>query len=149
MSNNSTPQSNPSVPQALSTQVGTSDVALKNILDRLVVDCGEEYHKLHSGQQDFDLTNGRMNYYENEAIKQITALFPVTEVEKEVVKVVTVVKKTPNPKDYKTGYNSGYIAGTRKADTKGTDLPTERPEARKKAVRGANNRGEAEQGKQS
>lgn len=40
-----------------------------------------------------------------------------------------------------------YIATVRQAW--GIDLPTERPEAKKKAVRGANNRGEAEQGKQS
>lgn len=90
-------------------------ITLKDILDKLVVDCGEEYHKLHSEQQDFDLTNGRMNYYENKAIKQITALFPTIKEVQTVEKVVTVVKKQPSPKDYKTGYNSGYIAGSRKA----------------------------------
>lgn len=47
------------------------NIKLKDILDQLIVNTGEEYLKLHAEGQDFSLTNGRMNYYENAAIKEI------------------------------------------------------------------------------
>lgn len=87
-----------------------SKITLKYILDTLAVDCGEEYMKLHSGKQDFQLTDSRMNYYENEAIQQITKLFPATKIVK-----VLVPEPHPNSSDYDKGYNSGYVAGRRQS----------------------------------
>jgi hypothetical protein len=85
---------------------GEDGQKLKDILDRLVVNCGEEYLKLHTNKQDFALSNGRMDHYEAEAIKRINTLFPAT-------KIVKVPVTEPRSSDYDRGYNSGYTAGKR------------------------------------
>lgn len=43
------------------------------ILEQLSADNGEEYHRLHSGEQPFELTNSRMRFNEAKAKKQLKA----------------------------------------------------------------------------
>lgn len=81
---------------------------LKDILDQLVADCGEEYLKLHMDKQGFRHTNNRMDYYENKAIEHITMLFPAT-------KTIRLPAVNHRNSEYNRGYNSGYIAAKRKA----------------------------------
>lgn len=90
---------------------------LHDILRELTSATGEEYHKLHSGEQDFELTDARMTYYEFKAIKQIMALYK---------KPKPIVKRYVDNSmpEYRRGYNSGYIAGQRNsklATTKGKE----------------------------
>lgn len=80
--------------------------SLKELLDQLVVDCGEEYLKLHTGVQDFTLTDARMNYYEQEAMKKIASLFPAT-------RTIRLPAVNHRNSEYDRGYNSGYVAGKR------------------------------------
>lgn len=56
------------------TLTSSTGKTLREILIELSAATGEEYHKLHNGQQGFTITNGRMTYYENQAQAQIIEL---------------------------------------------------------------------------
>lgn len=70
-------ESNP-YPQSVTNPSATND-ELDEILVKLSAEVGEEYYKLHSGKQDFDLTNSRMKYYEVKAKQAIAAYVPQAE----------------------------------------------------------------------
>lgn len=57
---------------------------IADLLTKLSADVGEEYHKLHTGDQDFNLTDGRMRYYENKATDKLLALLAAYSKQREV-----------------------------------------------------------------
>lgn len=82
---------------------------IADLLTKLSADVGEEYHKLHTGDQDFNLTDGRMRYYENKATDKLLALLAAYSKQREVeVRIEELQKLAALPNVYPEKINGEY-----------------------------------------